>query len=349
MERQRARRSTSSRPVSRWHRSSNWHLHPLTHSPLLAVRHLPNWLARSSSLKFARDWRWSIRAIHDKPYAAISKQFKAGTAQPSFITSLLEQDADLRSKGQANPMTEADIKGAAGAVYAAGQDTVSFRPSGLAPPAGLPTPAGAVALTAAPRSLSLSRSQTWSTLVVFILNMVLHPEIQKLAQEQLDDVVGPDRLPSFDDRASLPIIDYIVQETLRWGPVSPIGVPHRSLAADTYKGFHIPAGSFVYANAQAMCYDEETYQDPEAFDPLRFAGVQGSERAEREGLVGRGEPFPTGHFGFGRRICPGRHLAEASVWIVVATMMHTLEIGKAVDGEGKEITPVVTLTPGLTS
>ena len=91
-----------------------------------AVRHLPNWLARSSSLKFARAWRWSIRAIHDKPYAAITSQFKAGTAQPSFITTLLEEDAELMARGEANPMTEADIKGAAGAVYAAGQDTVSL-------------------------------------------------------------------------------------------------------------------------------------------------------------------------------------------------------------------------------
>ena len=91
------------------------------------VRFLPDWLARSSSLKFARDWRWSIRAIHDKPFAAISEQFKAGTAQPSFITSLLEQDAEIKTKGGVNPMTEADIKGAAGAVYAAGQDTVSVQ------------------------------------------------------------------------------------------------------------------------------------------------------------------------------------------------------------------------------
>lgn len=201
-------------------------------------------------------------------------------------------------------MTLADIKGAAGAVYAAGQDT------------------------------------TWSTLVVFILNMVLHPEIQLLAQQQLDEVVGTDRLPEFGDRESLPIVDWIVQETLRWGPVSPIGVPHKSIEADTYKGYFIPAGSFVYANAQAMTHDPEVYENPDEFDPLRY-------QPKAEG--GRGEPFPIGGFGFGRRICPGRHLAEASVWIVIATMLHTLTIKKAVGPDGKEITPTVTLTPGLTS
>jgi len=48
------------------------------------------------------------------------------------------------------------------------------------------------------------------------------------------------------------------------------------------------------------------------------------------------------------RICPGRHLAEASVWIVMVTMLATMNITKAVDANGKEIIPDVELTPGLT-
>lgn len=62
--------------------------------------------------------------------------------------------------------------------------------------------------------------------------MVLHPEIQKKAQDEIDSVVGRDRLPDFNDRSSLPYIDYIVQETLRWGPVSPIGTIHGQLRRD---------------------------------------------------------------------------------------------------------------------
>ena len=46
--------------------------------------------------------------------------------------------------------------------------------------------------------------------------MVLHPEIQKKAQAEIDAVVGHDRLPDFNDRPSLPYIDRIVQETLRY-------------------------------------------------------------------------------------------------------------------------------------
>lgn len=182
--------------------------------------------------------------------------------------------------------------------------------------------------------------QTWATIVVFILNLVLNPDVQFSAQAALDRVVGPDRLPTFSDRADLPLIDYIVQETFRWAAASPLGAPHRSMADDTYKGYFIPAGSFVFANAQAMSRDERDYREPERFEPMRYAPVEDG---------GRGEPFPRGHFGFGRRVCPGQLLGEASVWMVVATLLHTLRIEKARGADGEEVTPVVRLTGGLTS
>lgn len=253
------------------------------------------------SLKFARDWRWAIVNLHDKPFEAV---MESSDRSQSLISKLLSQRRSQIERGEDADMSIDDIKGAAGAVYAAGQDT------------------------------------TWATMIVFILNMVLHPNIQLKAQEILDEVVGRRRLPTFEDRPKLRFIDYIVQETLRWCPVSPVGVPHRSLADDVYKGFFIPAGSYVYANARAMTHDARTYQEPDEFNPDRYIPTS-------EG--GRGEPFPVGQFGFGRRICVGQHLAEASVWIAMAGMLSTLAIRKAVDEEGNEIDPDVELTAGLTS
>ncbi|OHW89813.1 cytochrome p450 [Colletotrichum incanum] len=226
--------------------------------PLL--KHLPNWLVRDRSLKFARDWKWAIRQLHDVPYAAV-------TAQKNPKQSLVKVMLDLRKQQVSTGSPELsvdDIKGAAGAVYAAGQDT------------------------------------TWSTLIVFVLCMVLHPEVQEKAQRLIDEIVGDTRLPTFEDRPRLPYIDYIVQETLRWCPVSPIGVPHRSLEDDVYNGMFIPKGSIVYANARAMTHDVNLYSDPERFDPDRYAPIEQG---------GRGEPFPVGHFGFGRRLCLSKALS----------------------------------------
>lgn len=225
---------------------------PVDFFPLL--RYLPDFLARSRSLKFARDWCWAIRQIHDAPFAAATSREKSGASDVSFVHSLLEKQRTGQDQ-DAQAFTLEDVKGAAGAVFAAGQDT------------------------------------TWSTLVVFILNMVLHPEVQIKAQALIDEVVGSERMPTFADRGRLPYIDYIVQETLRWGPVSPIGVPHRSLEDDEYEGMFIPKNSFVYANARAMTHDERTYNEPDEFNPDRYI-------PQSEG--GAGEPYPIGQFGFGR-------------------------------------------------
>ncbi|KAG6329177.1 hypothetical protein ID866_9912 [Astraeus odoratus] len=53
--------------------------------------------------------------------------------------------------------------------------------------------------------------------------MVLNPEVQRRAQAELDSVVGPMRLPNFGDRPSLPYVEAVYRETLRWHPAAPLG------------------------------------------------------------------------------------------------------------------------------
>lgn len=264
------------------------------------IRHLPR-IFHDQTLRNAMKWRQDIRNIHEEPYkAAVSSDERA----PSILQGLLDQLEEHKKSGNDSNMTESDVKGAAAAVYAAGQDTV------------------------------------WSSIVVFILNMVLHPEVQSKAQSMIDQVVGRDRLPSYEDRPKLPYVEFIVQETLRWCPVSPLGVPHRAMQDDQYKGYLIPKGALVYANARAMTHDATVYNNPDAFDPDRYIPVADG---------GRGEPFPVGHFGFGRRKCVGLHLAEASIWIVVVSMLSTFDIKRDLDQDGHELVPKVKLTNGLTS
>ena len=82
----------------------------------------------------------------------------------------------------------------------------------------------------------------------FFLAMALYPEVQKKAQQELDAVVGGERLPDFSDRQSLPYINALVKELLRWHPATPMGVPHRILADDEYNGHIIPAGATIFVN-----------------------------------------------------------------------------------------------------
>ncbi|CDO78259.1 hypothetical protein BN946_scf184491.g4 [Trametes cinnabarina] len=95
---------------------------------------------------------------------------------------------------------------------------------------------------------SAGADTTAAALRNFTLAMMVYPDVQRKAQEELDHVVGRDRLPTFDDRARLSYTSKIMKESLRWKAVSPLGVPHATLDEDEYHGASIPSGTTVLAN-----------------------------------------------------------------------------------------------------
>ncbi|KAJ0421285.1 cytochrome P450 [Aspergillus carlsbadensis] len=230
------------------------------------LKYLPNWFPGAGFKRTAATWRKNLLTTIEKPYRLVLEQMKEGKYPDSYLSNLLEE-------AQGRTLTaeeEQVIKWTAGSLYTGGADT------------------------------------TVSTLSCFFLAMVLHPEVQQKAQEELDRVVGPNKLPSFEDRPNLPYIDAIVKESLRWHPVAPMGIPHMCTEDDVYEGYCIPKGSLIMPNIWEFTHDTETYKDPETFNPSRF-------------LSPTPELDPhTLSFGFGRRICPGRLLADSTVFMTVA-------------------------------
>ncbi|KDQ56874.1 hypothetical protein JAAARDRAFT_194819 [Jaapia argillacea MUCL 33604] len=168
----------------------------------------------------------------------------------------------------------------------------------------------------------------------FILAMVLHPEVQIKAQEEIDSVIGTERLPNLDDRPFLPYTECVMNECLRWTSPSAVGLPHRLMEDDVYKGMFLPKGSLMFANIWAMLRDEFLFPNPNTFDPDRY-----QEKVDEETERKRD---PRGYvFGFGRRRCPGMHLADSTIWLLMASMLAALDLRKAKDENGNEIEPVV--------
>lgn len=93
--------------------------------------------------------------------------------------------------------------------------------------------------------------QTVSALGTFFLCMALHPEVQYKAQEEIDRVVGSDRLPVFEDRRALPYVEAIYREVMRWQPVLPLGVSHATTEDDMYNGYFIPKGELFISIARS--------------------------------------------------------------------------------------------------
>ncbi|KAI9566868.1 CyP450 monooxygenase [Boletus coccyginus] len=176
-----------------------------------------------------------------------------------------------------------------------------------------------------------------SALSAFMMAMVMFPDVQKKAQAEIDRVTGGSRMPDFSDRTSMVYLEAAYREVLRWCQVTPLGVPHMTTGHDVYEGYFVPKDTIVFANIWSMTHNEHKYPDPMRFMPERYIDANGrltDDIAEQQ-------------FGFGRRICVGKYLAEASVWIAMVSVLAVFDINKAKDERGREIDVVPKYTPGV--
>ncbi|KAF8465421.1 cytochrome P450 [Gautieria morchelliformis] len=260
------------------------------------LKYVPEWFPGAGFRKTARLWRDDITKMNVVPFEAVNKALNAGTASPSFTSSLLE---DLTNNGTARADEVAIIRGVGSSLYAGGADTIVH------------------------------------TLHTFILAMLISPEVQKKAQAELDAVVGPNRLPEFEDRNSLPYINAICKETLRWHPLVPLGFAHATTQDDIYDGYFIPKGAMILGNSWLILHDEAVYgPNTDDFIPERFLDPN--------------VKYPNAAFGYGRRICPGRYPADNSLFIAVASILKVFDITPARDSStGEEIPVSKAFTSGL--
>ncbi|KAL4967681.1 cytochrome P450 [Aspergillus stella-maris] len=168
-----------------------------------------------------------------------------------------------------------------------------------------------------------------STLVTFALACCAFPETLKPAWEELDRVVGSARSPDFEDEANLPYVKAFVKEVFRWRSVAVIGgQPHAPIRDDVYKGYFIPAGTWIQGNTWAIHHNSHDFPNPDKFNPNRFLPSHPDSR-----------PFPNERgymtFGWGRRVCSGQGLAEQGTFITIARLLWGFRIEKVVDDSGR--------------
>ncbi|KAI0258893.1 cytochrome P450 [Gloeopeniophorella convolvens] len=253
------------------------------------LRRIPAWFPGAGLKRKALQAYPIVAASIETPYNEVKAALATGSAAPSVAASMISE-LDENSK----PEDVWASKVVPGNMYIGGTDT------------------------------------TVSTLQTFMLAMLRYPEVQRKAQAEIDKVVGKSRLPDFSDQDALPYVNAVLKEALRWHPVFPLGmcvisayelvyygcisaIPHGTTQNDTYNGYFIPAGAIVIGNTWAIFHDPEAFPEPDKFIPERWL----SHDSPR---------FPDQAFGFGRRECPGRFMAQASVWASIVGILAAFDL-----------------------
>ncbi|KAG8736764.1 hypothetical protein FRC10_008959 [Ceratobasidium sp. 414] len=272
------------------------------------LRFFPDWFPGTAWKQTVKKWREERDEMVDIPFNWTMEQMARATASPSVLKGLLSDLENSPVKAHEYVEEEDRIKWMTATLFGAGADTSA------------------------------------ATTLVFILAMVLYPEVQVRAQAEIDTVIGRNRLPEMDDRESLPYVECLLKEVLRWQSAVPLAIPHACMEDDEYRGYQIPKGAIVIGNVwyiiwpvdmqnsplmfnsyRAISNDKSVYANPGEFNPDRF-------------LDPTVPSAPA--FGFGRRSCPGV-MAESALFITISSLLAVFDIRPARDDHGNDILPSI--------
>ncbi|XP_038699213.1 xanthotoxin 5-hydroxylase CYP82C4-like [Tripterygium wilfordii] len=175
-------------------------------------------------------------------------------------------------------------------------------------------------------NLVLGGAETSSVTLTWAISLLLNnPHALKKAQQELDTCVGKDRRIEDSDLQKLVYIPAIIKEALRIYPPSALDAPHMSTEDCTVDGFHIPAGTQLLVNIAKIHHDPKLWPNPEEFKPERFLTTH-------KHIDYRGQDFELIPFGSGRRICPGISLANESMLLTLANLLHGFDLASPTGG-----------------
>ncbi|MED6223704.1 hypothetical protein PIB30_076680 [Stylosanthes scabra] len=143
--------------------------------------------------------------------------------------------------------------------------------------------------------------------------LIKNPRVQQKAQEEIDRVIGLERIMSESDFSSLPYLQCVAKEALRLHPPTPLMLPHRANSNVKVGGYDIPKGSNVHVNVWAVARDPAVWKNPLEFRPERFL---------EEDVDMKGHDFRLLPFGAGRRVCPGAQLGINLVTSMLGHLLH---------------------------
>lgn len=168
--------------------------------------------------------------------------------------------------------------------------------------------------------------------VLFLLNFL---EVKCRLQREIDRIIPGERLPCLANKPYIPFVEAFVMETLRYGNVAPLAVPHGIVENDViFEGYLIPKNTSVIFNLDSILSDPSIFEDPWRFNPDRFLDESGNLLKPKEFLP----------FGIGRRVCLGEAVARMELFLFLTAMIKEFDFLPPEEGVVPKIKGVVGIT-----
>ncbi|XP_029663810.1 probable cytochrome P450 305a1 [Formica exsecta] len=152
---------------------------------------------------------------------------------------------------------------------------------------------------------------TTATLDFLFMQIANHQDVQHKLHEEIDVVIGPNRLPTLEDRVKMPFTEAVFTESQRMWLVTPIIGPRRVLDNTTLGNYAIPKNVTVLMNVFYNNMNPELFPNPTLFKPERHLDKQGAYRMDQNIIL----------FGKGKRRCPGEALAKSALFVLFVGIM----------------------------
>ena len=158
-------------------------------------------------------------------------------------------------------------------------------------------------------------SETTSTVLCFAFKyLIRYPAMQERLAAEILAVVGRERQPTLEDRAAMPYTEAVIHEVLRHACITYTS-PHATTEDLEFHGYHLPAGTAVYANVSWIMNDPAYWVEPERFNPDRFLDPASGAFVRSERCI----PFLVG-----KRYCPGQQLAHHQLFLFLTGILQQL-------------------------